>query len=70
MDSLPKNYTMSFQESNEDHIIIPFIRSRLGVISTSVYLLEETIENLDHEGKKYLKKINEELELIRKFINM
>jgi hypothetical protein len=70
MDSLPKNFTMSVLESNEDHIIIPFIRSRLDVISTSVYLLEETIENSDHEGKKYLKKINEELEMIRKFINM
>jgi hypothetical protein len=57
MDSLPKNYTLSITESNEDHIVIPFIRSRLDVINTSVYLLEETIKNSDHAGKKYLKKL-------------
>lgn len=70
MDSSPKNYTISVPEENDDQIIIPFIRSRLDVISTSVYLLEEIMNNSDHEGKKYLKKINEELEMIRKFINI
>jgi hypothetical protein len=69
MDSPEKNKGMQVAKSDED-ILIPFIRSRLYVISTSLYLLEGEMNSRDYDCKKYLKKINEELEMIRKFINI
>ena len=48
---------------------ITFLRSRLNVISTSIYLLEATLNPANLEAKKYLNKINEEIEEIRRFIN-
>ena len=69
MDSLEKNNEIAVAKCEED-VLIPFLRSRLYVISTSLYLLEDVMSGRDYECKKYLKKINEELEMIRKFINI
>jgi hypothetical protein len=49
---------------------LSFLRSRLDVISTSVYLLEVCWYEGRNDPIKYLKKINEEMESIRKFINI
>lgn len=49
---------------------ISFLRSRLDIISTSVYLLEVCWYEGRKDPIKYLKKINEEMESIRKFINI
>lgn len=49
---------------------LSFLRSRLDVISTSVYLLEVCWYEGRKDPIKYLKKINEEMESIRKFINI
>ncbi len=59
------------EESNiEFENFISFLRSRLDVISTSVYLLEVCWYEGRKDPMKYLKKINEEMESIRRFINI
>jgi len=60
----------SIEISEEYRNLISFIRSRLDVISTSLYLLEESCPEENIAAIKYLKKINDEMESIRKFINM
>lgn len=49
--------------------IISYIRSRLNVISASVYLLESGNYLDNGSEKKYLLKIDQELESIRKLLN-
>ena len=70
MDAERKFSGMIKDDGDERNIFIHFLRSRLYVINTSLYLLGEYLDNSDQVGKKYIKKINEELETIRKFINM
>jgi len=50
--------------------LLSFIRSRLDVIGTSIYLLENNWSDKTNDPGKYFKKINEEMELIRKLINI
>ncbi|MCK5453420.1 MAG: hypothetical protein KAJ16_03610 [Calditrichia bacterium] len=56
--------------SEEYRNLVSFLRSRLDVISTSLYLLEGSCREENIQAIKYLKKINDEMESIRKFINM
>lgn len=49
--------------------LISFIRSRLNVIGTSVYLLQSGLPATDVQSYKYFRKINEEIDSIRKLIN-
>lgn len=62
-------------ESSEKQIkeyyegLLSFIRSRLNVISTSVYLLQSESQEYSLERFKYLQKINEEIDSIRRLIN-
>ena len=49
--------------------LISYIRSRLNIIGTSVYLLQADWRDWGFADTKYFKKINEELESIRKLIN-
>lgn len=49
--------------------LISFIRSRLNVIGTSVYLLQSDLPATDVQSYKYFRKINEEIDSIRKLIN-
>ncbi len=51
------------------HQLLTFLRSRLNVISTSLYLLETSMDPADSAAKKYLIKINQEIDSIRKYIN-
>jgi len=44
------------------------LRTRLSVLNTSVFLLEETLEISDEKTNEYLHKINSELERIRQLI--
>ncbi len=46
-----------------------FIRNRLNVIGTSMYLLENAPDKDQSSRKKYIEKIKLELEIIRKSIN-
>lgn len=57
--------------SAEDFIrdFLSFIRSRLNVIGTSVYLLEESLKQDRYESQKYIRKIYNEIETIRSVIN-
>lgn len=50
--------------------LISYLRSRLNVINTSVYLLEASWKEGMGDPTKYFKKINEEMESIRKLINI
>ncbi len=56
--------------SEEYRNLVSFLRSRLDVISTSLYLLEDSCREENIQAIKYLKKINDEMESIRKFINI
>ena len=49
--------------------LISFIRSRLNVIGTSVYLLQADLPGTNFHTHKYIQKINEEIDSIRKLIN-
>ncbi len=48
---------------------LTFLRSRLNVISTSLYLLESSLAPDEGPPKKYIHKISEEIETIRKVLN-
>ncbi len=50
--------------------LISYIRSRLNIIGTSVYLLETNWFSRGEDVSKYFRKINEEMESIRRLINM
>ncbi len=50
--------------------IITFIRSRLNVIGTSVYLLESQYKDRDLDGIRHFRKINSEIESIRKVLHI
>jgi hypothetical protein len=50
--------------------LLSFIRSRLDIIGTSIYLLENNWSDKTSDPGKYFKKINDEMELIRKLINI
>jgi hypothetical protein len=50
--------------------LLSFIRSKLDVIGTSIYLLENNWSDKSNDPGKYFKKINDEMELIRKLINI
>lgn len=48
---------------------LSIMRSRLNVIGTSLYLLENSLESQHHPSKKYVEKIKQELEALRLLIN-
>ena len=70
MECQIRDSEQSIEISEEYRNLISFIRSRLDVISTSLYLLEESCHEENIAATKYLNKINDEMESIRKFINM
>ncbi|NIV15472.1 MAG: hypothetical protein GWN62_30710 [Aliifodinibius sp.] len=74
MCSVPDNYvSINYpppdleEEFGQD--FLSYIRSRLNVICTSMYLLEDSLLEENLVQKKYIDKINQELEAIRKLIN-
>lgn len=48
--------------------LLELLRTRLSVLNTSVFLLEENLSINDPKTNEYLEKINDELERIRKII--
>ena len=48
--------------------LLELLRTRLSVLNTSVFLLEENLNINDPKTNEYLEKINNELERIRKII--
>ncbi len=44
------------------------LRTRLSILNTSVFLLEETLETDNSRANEYMDKINTELERIRNLI--
>ncbi len=53
----------------EYQLLLENLRSRLNVLNTSIFLLENNIDLLDEKTHKYISQINKELERIRKLIN-
>lgn len=47
---------------------LSIVRNRLNVISTSLYLLESSLE-APHPHSRYIEKMKHELEALRKLIN-
>ncbi len=56
----------------EEHYnnILSFIRSRLNIIGTSAYLLQSSFSQQDSELSKYIHRIHNEIESIRKVLNI
>ncbi len=48
--------------------LLELLRTRLSVLNTSVFLLEENLDINDPKTNEYLEKINKELERIRRII--
>ncbi len=48
--------------------LLELLRTRLSVLNTSVFLLEENLNLNDPKTTEYLTKINDELERIRRII--
>ncbi|GAB4332824.1 MAG: hypothetical protein Kow0037_10700 [Calditrichia bacterium] len=63
-------YSFDYDKAHYE-TILAFIRSRLNVIGTSIYLLETDLNQSAQEipNKKYLKIIKDELDSIRRLIN-
>lgn len=49
--------------------MIEELRTRLNVLSTSLFLLHESTKLEDPKLKRYLKNVNEEMERIRQLIS-
>lgn len=62
-------FTHHLSNGNTYKDFLSVIRSRLNVIGTSMYLLENSLDDNNVTQRRYIEKINEELEMIRKFIN-
>ena len=60
-----KNSQESLQEYKE---LLENLRSRLNVLNTSIFLLEENIPNSNFRTNKYIKQINREIKRIRDMI--
>ena len=56
-------------EAQQNQQFMAFIRNRLNVIGTSMYLLENTTENDPGSQRKYINNIKFELEILRKSMN-
>lgn len=54
--------------SSESQSLLEILRTRLNVLNTSVFLLTDKLSNSDLKTNEYLKRINKELERIRKLI--
>lgn len=52
----------------ENQNLLEILRTRLNVLNTSVFLLTEKLNDSDLKTNEYLKKINREMERIRKLI--
>jgi hypothetical protein len=48
--------------------LMEMLRARLNVLNASVFLLEDNLVDTDHKTSCYIKRINTELERIRKLI--
>ncbi len=48
--------------------LLELLRTRLSVLNTSIFLLEENLDVNDPKANEYLAKINKELERIRQII--
>ncbi len=67
-----RSFLSPVAEESEDlswQQFLTFLRSRLNVISTSLYLLESSLAPGEVSPKKYIHKINEEIETIRQILN-
>ena len=62
---LQSNYQESVQEYKE---LLENLRTRLNVLNTSIFLLEENIPNSNFRTNKYIKQINREIKRIREMI--
>ncbi len=59
----------SSQESVQEYKeLLENLRSRLNVLNTSIFLLEENIPNSTFRTNKYIKQINREIKRIREMI--
>ncbi len=59
----------SHQESVQEYKeLLENLRSRLNVLNTSIFLLEENIPNSNFRTNKYIKQINREIKRIREMI--
>jgi hypothetical protein len=57
------------QEADSEYkILLENLRSRLNVLNTSIFLLEENIPDSNAVSNKYIKKINSEIKRIREMI--
>jgi len=61
---LSKKAELSIERQN----LLEILRTRLNVLNTSVFLLAEKLNDSDLKTSEYLKKINIEMERIRKLI--
>ena len=48
--------------------VLENLRTRLSVLNTSIFLLEENLSDPDYKTNKYIRKINNELQRIREMI--
>lgn len=60
-----KSHKESVQEYKD---LLENLRSRLNVLNTSIFLLEENIPNTNFRTNKYIKQINREIKRIRDLI--
>jgi hypothetical protein len=53
----------------EYNVMIEELRTRLNVLSTSLFLLHESTNTEDPKAKRYLNSVNQEMERIRNIIS-
>lgn len=54
---------------HEYNVMIEELRTRLNVLSTSLFLLHESTSTEDPKAKRYLNSVNQEMERIRNIIS-
>jgi len=54
---------------NEYNVMIEELRTRLNVLSTSLFLLHESTSTEDPKARRYLNSVNQKMEKIRNIIS-
>jgi signal transduction histidine kinase len=70
-DNLSGTYTAGSGNDiiKEYNLMIEELRTRLNVLSTSLFLLHESTHTEDPKAKRYLNSVNQEMERIRNIIS-
>lgn len=68
MDKMTEHVNFNVAPETDIEKLMEALRTRINILNTSIFLLEDNLNNADLKTHEYIKKINMELERIRQLI--